>query len=168
MILDFTDMYLTVSSQKPRSTSVDSTSVDRSPSVNNECDGQLPKELPKREIATRDSNVPQCYEANIQAALREREDLMTEIEVRLEHIALLRKARERWSTMTEHAKGRLLRFHTEDDLNGTLIYEEETLRAVRYRVNSLDHQIEGLRRRNGSVQGVARVAQGSQDTEPVI
>ena len=83
------------------------------------------------------------------------------------YIATLRKAVDDWQAVTEDDRELLGRFNTKADILGTLTYEEESLRRLKYRVNSVDNQIRALRGEIGSTQGVTCIAEGSQDAEPV-
>ena len=101
--------------------SCDTTSVDQSSSVNQECARQVQKKVPKRTPSACNLEVMRSHEGRIELASRQREDLLTAIEVREEHIAILQDTRERWNTMTESAKEMVGRFHTEDDLNAPVL-----------------------------------------------
>ena len=69
--------------------------------------------------------------------------------------------------MTEDDRELLGRFNTKADILGTLTYEEESLRRLKYRVNSVDNQIWALQGEIDSTQGVTCIAEGSQGTEPM-
>ena len=83
------------------------------------------------------------------------------------YIATLRKSVDDWQAVTEDDRELLGRFNTKADILGTLTYEEESLRCLKYRVNSVDNQIRELRGEIDTTQGVRCIAEGSQGTEPM-
>ena len=53
------------------------------------------------------------------------------------------------------------RYHTREDILGTLRYEEDALRLLKYKTNSVGYEITALRRSRDSIRAVEE----SQDTE---
>ena len=144
MAFDHTDMYLTVPAWNMCCET--STLGDPAASANEQdlCLCQQLKEYVKTLVATRDHGVLASYERRLAVASRKQEDLMNAIALKERYISQLRNILDNWITMTGSARQMLGRYHTREDILGTLRYEEDALRLLRYRINSVGYEITAL------------------------
>ena len=84
------------------------------------------------------------YEGMV-AALRKQKTLIKEIALTEAHIESLRDGIKNWNTLTDAARKMLGRYHTQEDILGTLSLEKANLRDLRAEMNCVEYRIERLR-----------------------
>ena len=99
------------------------------------------------------------------SALQKHERLVHMIVVKEGYISSLRTSLDNWEGVTETTRETLGKYHTTEDIVGTLRYEEDALRVLKYRINSVGYEIATLRRRMNSSRYSIRAVEESQDTE---
>ena len=97
----------------------------------------------------------------ITKALQKHERLVNAIVLKQGYISSLRTSLDNWETVTEATREMLGKYHTREDILGTLRYEENALRLLKYKTNSVGYEITALRRSRDSIRAVEE----SQDTE---
>ena len=85
-------------------------------------------------------------EGGLATAVRRHDALIKEIILTEAHIQFLRDALENWLALTVTDRKMLGRYHTRNDILGTLSCEEATLSLLRSVINCVEYKIEGLRR----------------------
>lgn len=162
MIPDYADMHFTAPAPKLESIRSDNKSFNLSVSVDDEGLCAPLKGLLKKLTSTSDLETVPLHEARLLGALWKQEELLTAIAVKEHHITSLQKGLDNWEAMTESARQELGRYHTREEVHGTLRYEEESLRCLKYKINSVEHQIKVLRGVNDAAVGIIRVTEDSQ------
>ena len=93
--------------------------------------------------------------------------LVSAIVLKEGYVASLRSCLLHWAAITERTLQMLGRYHTREEILGTLRHEEEALRVLKYKINFVDYEVAMLRQRMYSSQDVTRVVEESQDSESV-
>ena len=165
MIFDYTDIHFTVSTQELGSIRSNTKLFNLSVSVDDKDLCSPLKELLKKLTSTISPETVPLHEARLLGALWKQEELQIAIALKEGHIAALRNGLNNWGTMTEAARQELGKYRKQEEIQGTLRYEEDSLLRLKYKLNSVQYQIKTLRRMGNSTRGVtsASVAEESQE-----
>ena len=158
MTFDYTDINLIVTA----STSSDMGALCHGgASVNQEDLYNTFREHVKKITPLRGQRMLVLTEEWITKALQKHERLVNAIVLKQGYISSLRTSLDNWETVTEATREMLGKYHTREDILGTLRYEEDALRLLKYKTNSVGYEITALRRSRDSIRAVEE----SQDTE---
>ena len=84
-------------------------------------------------------------DGDLETTLCRQKTLIKEIALTEAHIESLRDGIKNWNTLTDAARKMLWRYHTQEDILGTLSLEKANLRDLRAEMNCVEYRIERLR-----------------------